>query len=83
MTFVSSRYAELRAKARDPQTMADPRPRKQAEQNLRRHEKCLDVPDALVPIAKELDCTVAQLCLAWCCTNPNVSTTICGATSTQ
>jgi aryl-alcohol dehydrogenase-like predicted oxidoreductase len=34
----------------------------------------------LHPIAKELDCTPAQLSLAWCLKNPNVSTTITGAT---
>lgn len=34
----------------------------------------------LQPIAKELDCTPAQLSLAWCLKNPNVSTVITGAT---
>jgi len=33
----------------------------------------------LVPIAKELGCTMAQLALAWCAKNPNVSTIITGA----
>jgi aryl-alcohol dehydrogenase-like predicted oxidoreductase len=33
----------------------------------------------LEPIADELDCTLAQLALAWCLTNPNVSTVITGA----
>jgi voltage-dependent potassium channel beta subunit len=33
----------------------------------------------LVPIAKELGCTMAQLAIAWCLTNPNVSTVITGA----
>jgi voltage-dependent potassium channel beta subunit len=33
----------------------------------------------LQPIAKELGCTVAQLGLAWCLRNPNVSTVITGA----
>ena len=33
----------------------------------------------LVPIAQELSCTLAQLALAWCLTNPNVSTVITGA----
>jgi voltage-dependent potassium channel beta subunit len=33
----------------------------------------------LEPIAKELDCTMAQLALAWCLKNPNVSTVITGA----
>ncbi len=33
----------------------------------------------LVPIAKELDCSMAQLALAWCASNPNVSSVITGA----
>ena len=33
----------------------------------------------LMPIAEELDCTMAQLALAWCLKNPNVSTVITGA----
>lgn len=33
----------------------------------------------LKPIADELDCSLAQLGLAWCLTNPNVSTVITGA----
>ena len=42
-------------------------------------------PDALKkvellrPIAAELDCTLAQLAIAWCATNPHVSTVITGA----
>ena len=34
---------------------------------------------ALKPIADELDCSLAQLGLAWCLSNPNVSTVITGA----
>ena len=34
----------------------------------------------LVPIARDLDCTLAQLALAWCIKNPRVSTVITGAT---
>lgn len=34
---------------------------------------------ALAPIADELGCSLAQLALAWCLTNPNVSTVITGA----
>jgi voltage-dependent potassium channel beta subunit len=34
----------------------------------------------LVPIAADLGCTLAQLALAWCARNPNVSTVITGAT---
>lgn len=33
----------------------------------------------LVPVAKELGCTMAQLALAWCLKNPQVSTVITGA----
>jgi voltage-dependent potassium channel beta subunit len=33
----------------------------------------------LEPVAKELGCTLAQLALAWCLKNPNVSTVITGA----
>ena len=33
----------------------------------------------LLPIAKELDCTLAQLSLAWCLHNPHVSSVITGA----
>jgi aryl-alcohol dehydrogenase-like predicted oxidoreductase len=35
--------------------------------------------DRLRPIADELGCTLAQLALAWCTKNPNVSTVITGA----
>ena len=35
----------------------------------------------LAPIARKLGCTLAQLALAWCARNPNVSTVITGATS--
>ncbi|KAJ3018515.1 hypothetical protein HKX48_002836 [Thoreauomyces humboldtii] len=38
---------------------------------------------ALEPIAKELDCTLAQLALAWCIKNPNVSTVITGASKPE
>jgi voltage-dependent potassium channel beta subunit len=34
---------------------------------------------ALQPIATDLNCTLAQLALAWCLKNPNVSTVITGA----
>ena len=33
----------------------------------------------LEPIAKDLECSMAQLALAWCLKNPNVSTVITGA----
>ena len=32
-----------------------------------------------MPVAEELGCTMAQLALAWCLVNPNVSTVITGA----
>jgi voltage-dependent potassium channel beta subunit len=35
--------------------------------------------EKLRPVADELGCTLAQLALAWCTTNPNVSTVITGA----
>ncbi|DAZ97320.1 TPA: hypothetical protein N0F65_003684, partial [Lagenidium giganteum] len=35
----------------------------------------------LMPIADELGCTMAQLAIAWCASNPNVSTVILGASS--
>lgn len=38
---------------------------------------------ALEPIAKELDCTVSQLALAWCLKNPYVSTVITGASRVE
>jgi len=34
---------------------------------------------ALEPVAKELGCTMAQLAIAWCLKNPNVSSVITGA----
>eukprot|EP00871_Galdieria_phlegrea_P001835 jgi/Galph1/2652/GphlegSOOS_G1302.1 len=43
----------------------------------------LEKTDALKPLAQELGCTVAQLALAWCASNPNVSTVITGATKVE
>ncbi len=40
----------------------------------------IEIVKKLQPIAKQLDCTLAQLALAWCLKNPNVSTVITGAT---
>jgi voltage-dependent potassium channel beta subunit len=37
----------------------------------------------LTPITEELGCTMAQLALAWCLTNPNVSTVITGASKPE
>jgi voltage-dependent potassium channel beta subunit len=39
----------------------------------------LKVVRALSPIAAEMGCTLAQMALAWCLKNPNVSTVITGA----
>jgi aryl-alcohol dehydrogenase-like predicted oxidoreductase len=38
---------------------------------------------ALEPIAKELNCTLSQLALAWCLKNPFVSTVITGASRVE
>ena len=46
--------------------------------NMTDQEKLAKVR-ALEPIAKELDCTLPQLSLAWCLKNPFVSTVITGA----
>jgi voltage-dependent potassium channel beta subunit len=37
----------------------------------------------LATIADELDCTLAQLAIAWCASNPNVSTVITGASRVE
>jgi len=37
--------------------------------------------DRLMPIAKKLECTMAQLAIAWVLSNPNVSTCITGASN--
>jgi len=39
--------------------------------------------ERLRPIADELGCTLAQLAIAWCAVNPNVSTVITGASRPQ
>jgi voltage-dependent potassium channel beta subunit len=39
----------------------------------------LDKVRRLAPIAKDIGCTLAQLAIAWCLRNPNVSTVITGA----
>jgi diketogulonate reductase-like aldo/keto reductase len=39
-----------------------------------------DKADKLKPIAEELSCSLAQLALAWCVRNKNVSTVITGST---
>ena len=37
----------------------------------------------LMPVAEELGCSMAQLALAWCLVNPNVSTVITGASRAE
>jgi len=39
--------------------------------------------EGLQPIANQLNCTLAQLAIAWCIANPNVSTVITGATKNE
>lgn len=39
--------------------------------------------DALKPLAAELGASLAQLSLAWCASNPNVSSVIMGATKKE
>ena len=39
--------------------------------------------ERLRPIAEELDCTLAQLAIAWCASNPRVSTVITGASRAE
>ncbi|MBN1995693.1 MAG: aldo/keto reductase, partial [Anaerolineae bacterium] len=47
----------------------------ESEEGQRRLEKVRQ----LTPIARELGCSMAQLALAWCLKNPQVSTVITGA----
>jgi voltage-dependent potassium channel beta subunit len=48
----------------------------EGQQNIQKTE-------ALRPIAAELDCSLAQLALAWCLKNPHVSSVITGASSPE
>lgn len=50
-----------------------------AERKLRRRVTELEMVDELEPIAEELGATLAQLALAWCLKNKNVSVTGSGA----
>lgn len=61
---------DSRAKLPDYETML---------QNYILTEDNLDKARKIEPIAKNLGCTMAQLALAWCLKNPNVSTVITGA----
>jgi voltage-dependent potassium channel beta subunit len=38
---------------------------------------------ALVPVAERLECSLAQVAIAWCARNPDVSTVITGASSVE
>lgn len=49
---------------------------------LTKHENLAKVK-ALEPIAKELDCTLSQLAIAWCLKNPFVSTVLTGASRVE
>ncbi len=46
-------------------------------------EKNIQKVGKMLPIAEELGCTMAQLALAWTLKNPNVSTTITGASKVE
>jgi voltage-dependent potassium channel beta subunit len=42
-------------------------------------DRIFEILEGLKPITQKLGCTVAQLAIAWCAKNPNVSTVITGA----
>ncbi|MEW6716196.1 MAG: aldo/keto reductase [Chloroflexota bacterium] len=46
-------------------------------------QKNIEKIKLMMPIAEELGCTMAQLALAWCLKNPNVSTVITGASRVE
>ena len=46
-------------------------------------QKSNDIVRNVAKVAKDLNCTVAQLSLAWCLKNPNVCTAIVGARTTE
>jgi voltage-dependent potassium channel beta subunit len=52
------------------------------QEDVTNQEKLKKV-QALEPIAKELDCTLSQLALAWCVKNPYVSSVITGASRVE
>ena len=58
---------------------------RQLDELLRAHDLLVERSEQLLlnilprPIAERLDCTMAQLALAWCTKNPHVSTVITGA----
>ncbi len=47
------------------------------------NEHSREMVQALTPIAEQLGCRLAQLAIAWCAANPNVSTVITGASSVE
>ncbi|KAI3428542.1 hypothetical protein D9Q98_007364 [Chlorella vulgaris] len=51
-----------------------------AQQQLVEKKHQLELVDQLKPVADELGCSLAQLALAWCAKNPNVSSVITGST---
>eukprot|EP00963_Diacronema_lutheri_P003528 scaffold285_cov330-Pavlova_lutheri.AAC.46 len=51
-----------------------------AEKKLVEKRDQIEKVDQLKPIAEALGCSLAQLSLAWCVKNPNVSTVITGST---
>lgn len=51
-----------------------------AEKKLVEKRDQIEKVDQLKPIADALGCTLAQLSIAWCAKNPNVSTVITGST---
>jgi voltage-dependent potassium channel beta subunit len=46
-------------------------------------QEYIEIIKKLKPIADDLDCTLAQLAIAWCLKNPHVSTVITGASKAQ
>ncbi len=54
-------------------------PQFQSEEGLQKIEKVRQ----LMPVAKDLGCTMAQLAIAWCLTNDDVSTVITGASRVE
>jgi len=51
--------------------------------DIKSPDEALAVVDSLKPMAERLGCSMAQLGLAWTLKNPNVSTTICGASKPE
>ncbi len=47
------------------------------------NKESIDKVKALEPVARELDCSLAQLSIAWLLKNPNVSTVITGASRVE